>query len=77
MFSDIFAELALSHVGQIVEQGSPIVQILLQLQQLPEANISAQTPFWKDLFRTISKINRPEQKQAKLQQFESTVLTLL
>lgn len=40
MFSDIFAELALSHIDQIVDQGSPIVQILLQLQQVPDANFS-------------------------------------
>lgn len=77
MFSDIFSELALSHVNQIAEQGSPIVQILLQLLQLPESNFSSQTQFWKELFRTLSKINRPEVKQAKFQIFESTVLTLL
>jgi hypothetical protein len=29
MFSEVFAELALSHINQIVDQGSPIVQILL------------------------------------------------
>ena len=31
LFSEIFVELALSHIDQIVEQGSPILQILLQL----------------------------------------------
>ena len=29
LFSEIFTELALSHVNQIVDQGSPILQILL------------------------------------------------
>jgi hypothetical protein len=28
-FAEIFVELALTHVNQIVEQGSPILQILL------------------------------------------------
>ena len=56
LFSEIFTELALSHVNQIVDQGSPILQILLQLQQLPSANFSSQVNFWKQLFKAISNL---------------------
>lgn len=37
LFSEVFSELALSHVDQIVNEGSPILQILLQLQQVPDS----------------------------------------
>ena len=87
---DIFIELGLSHLEQIVESATlTIPQILLKLMSIPEicktsniillVNIEAMrtVTFWKRLFKEIGAIKVEELKNQKLQAFEPVLLALM
>jgi hypothetical protein len=54
---DIFVELGSGHLEKIIEtQTLTIPQILLKLMTVPDIRSREQTPFWKNLFKSINKI---------------------
>ena len=64
-FTEIFIELAFSNMDQIIEQGSQLLDILIALLEMDESDCYAQLPFWRDLFRRISRIEDEAQRLAK------------
>ena len=76
-FTEIFIELAFSNMEQIIDQGSPLLDILISLLEMAESDCYAQLPFWRDLFRRISRIEDETQRLAKFQNFEQVVIKLV
>ena len=62
---------------QIIEQGSLLLDILISLLEMSESDCYVQLPFWRDLFRQISRIEDEAQRNAKFAQFEQVVLKLV
>ena len=55
-FTEIFVELAFSNMQQIIDQGSPLIDILIALLEMNESDCNGQLAFWRALFRRISQI---------------------
>lgn len=62
---------------QIIEQGSLLLDILISLLEMSESDCYVQLPFWRDLFRQVSRIEDEAQRNAKFAQFEQVVLKLV
>lgn len=76
--SDIFVELGINHLEQIVSsQTLTIPQILIKLLSVPEIKAYKQVNFWRKLFKEIGKIPQIETKRQKLQAFEPILTELL
>lgn len=55
-FTHIFVEIGFSKMDQILEQGSPLLDVLIALLEMEDSDCYAQLSFWRNLFRKISKI---------------------
>ena len=53
-------------MDQILEQGSPLLDILIALLEMEDSDCYAQLSFWRNLFRKISKI---EDEAVRMQKF--------
>jgi hypothetical protein len=47
LFHDIFVELAISHLAEIIEGGTQLVELLLEVMKMPGIKVTSQVELWE------------------------------
>ena len=64
-------------MDQILEEGSPLLNVLIELLEIEDSDCYAQLEFWRSFLRKISKVPDEAARIAKFQLFENVVIKLV